>query len=104
MMKPRGQTEHDEGMLEFLEDIIGSSRLKEPIEELNKRVDQLSDARGEKVCLFRHTHTRARAHTHTHVNTYTLEAKWLKEVVPMVPTTSLLMCVLVLSAESSQGG
>ena len=62
MMKPRGQTEHDEGMLEFLEDIIGSSRLKEPIEELNKKVDQLGEGRGEKVCLLTHTHT----HTHTH--------------------------------------
>ena len=48
-MKPKGQSESDEGMLEFLEDIIGSSRLKEPIEELSKRVDQLNEARGEKV-------------------------------------------------------
>ena len=27
-MKPKGQTEHDTGMLEFLEDIIGTSRFK----------------------------------------------------------------------------
>ncbi|PNJ73131.1 SMC4 isoform 6, partial [Pongo abelii] len=27
MMKPKGQTEHDEGMLEYLEDIIGCGRL-----------------------------------------------------------------------------
>ena len=70
MMKPRGQTEHDEGMLEFLEDIIGSSRLKEPIEELSKRVDQLSDARGEKVWPPAHGHGwthihSARTHTYT---------------------------------------
>ena len=49
LMKPRAQTEHDEGMLEFLEDIIGTSRLKEPIEEMNKRVDELNEGRGEKV-------------------------------------------------------
>lgn len=28
MMKPKSQTENDYGMLEYLEDIIGSSRLK----------------------------------------------------------------------------
>lgn len=28
MMKPKGQTEHDSGMLEYLEDIIGTSRYK----------------------------------------------------------------------------
>ena len=50
MMKPRGQNEGDDGMLEFLEDVIGSSRLKAPIEELGKKVDLLNDARGDKVC------------------------------------------------------
>ena len=50
MMKPRGQSEGDDGMLEFLEDVIGSSRLKAPIEELGKKVDLLNDARGDKVC------------------------------------------------------
>ena len=48
-MKPRAQTEHDEGMLEFLEDIIGTSRFKEPIEELAKKVEELNEGRGEKV-------------------------------------------------------
>lgn len=28
MMKPKAQTEHDTGMLEYLEDIIGTSRFK----------------------------------------------------------------------------
>ena len=52
MMKPKGQTEHDDGMLEFLEDIIGSNRFKEPIEVLAKRVETLNELRGEKVsCL-----------------------------------------------------
>ena len=49
MMKPKAQSEHDEGMLEFLEDIIGSSRFKEPIELLTKRVEELNDFRVEKV-------------------------------------------------------
>jgi hypothetical protein len=48
-MKPKGQSEHDDGMLEFLEDIIGSNRFKEPIEILAKRVETLNELRGEKV-------------------------------------------------------
>ncbi|KAK1168475.1 structural maintenance of chromosomes protein 4 [Acipenser oxyrinchus oxyrinchus] len=49
MMKPKGQTEHDEGMLEYLEDIIGSARLKEPIQILCRRVESLNEQRGEKL-------------------------------------------------------
>ena len=49
LMKPKAQTEHDDGMLEFLEDIIGTSRFKEPIELLSKKVEELNEARGEKV-------------------------------------------------------
>ncbi|XP_068137028.1 structural maintenance of chromosomes protein 4 [Hyperolius riggenbachi] len=49
MMKPKGQTEHDEGMLEYLEDIIGSERLKQPIEVLCRRVEALNQQRGEKL-------------------------------------------------------
>ncbi|MGH0163120.1 UNVERIFIED_CONTAM: hypothetical protein FKN15_044639 [Acipenser sinensis] len=49
MMKPKGQTEHDEGMLEYLEDIIGSARLKEPIQVLCRRVESLNEQRGEKL-------------------------------------------------------
>ena len=49
MMKPRGQTEHDEGMLEYMEDIIGSGRLKEPINILSRRLEHLNEQRGEKV-------------------------------------------------------
>ena len=49
MMKPKAQTEHEEGMLEYLEDIIGSSRFKEPIEQLANEVETLNEARGEKV-------------------------------------------------------
>uniref|UniRef100_A0A8C3A0M7 Structural maintenance of chromosomes protein n=1 Tax=Cyclopterus lumpus TaxID=8103 RepID=A0A8C3A0M7_CYCLU len=49
MMKPKGQTEHDEGMLEYLEDIIGSCRLKEPILTLARRIELLNEQRGEKL-------------------------------------------------------
>ncbi|XP_006002116.1 structural maintenance of chromosomes protein 4 isoform X2 [Latimeria chalumnae] len=49
MMKPKGQTEHDEGMLEYLEDIIGSERLKNPIQVLCRRVELLNEQRGEKL-------------------------------------------------------
>ncbi|XP_042314099.1 structural maintenance of chromosomes protein 4 isoform X2 [Sceloporus undulatus] len=49
MMKPKGQNEHDEGMLEYLEDIIGSGRLKEPIQILCRRVEILNEQRGEKL-------------------------------------------------------
>ena len=49
MMKPKALTEHEDGMLEFLEDIIGSSRFMEPIEVLGRRVEELNELRGEKV-------------------------------------------------------
>ena len=49
LMKPKALTEHDEGMLEFLEDIIGTSQYKEPIDELGKKVEELNENRGEKV-------------------------------------------------------
>jgi len=49
MMKPKAPTEHEDGMLEFLEDIVGSSRYKVPIELLAKRVEELNDMRSEKV-------------------------------------------------------
>ena len=49
LMKPKAQTEHGEGMLEFLEDIVGTSVLKEPIQALDKQVEELGEERGEKV-------------------------------------------------------
>ncbi|XP_074859810.1 structural maintenance of chromosomes protein 4 isoform X2 [Carettochelys insculpta] len=49
MMKPKGQNEHDEGMLEYLEDLIGSGRLKDPIQALCRRVEVLNEQRGEKL-------------------------------------------------------
>ncbi|XP_011862208.1 PREDICTED: structural maintenance of chromosomes protein 4 [Vollenhovia emeryi] len=49
LMKPKGQNEHDTGMLEFLEDIIGTSRYKEPLEKLSNKVDDLTERRIEKL-------------------------------------------------------
>ena len=49
MMKPKGVSEHEDGMLEFLEDIIGSSRYQQPISVLSQRVEELNELRGEKV-------------------------------------------------------
>lgn len=58
LMKPRAASEHEDGMLEFLEDIIGTSRLKEPIEQLSRQVEEANIARGEKVdCVMLYTHT-----------------------------------------------
>ena len=56
-MKPKAQSEHEEGMLEYLEDIIGSSRFKEPIEQLTNEVENLNEARGEKVLKLIQTNT-----------------------------------------------
>jgi len=49
MMKPKAVSEHEDGMLEFLEDIIGSSRYQQPISDLSQRVEELNELRGEKV-------------------------------------------------------
>jgi structural maintenance of chromosome 4 len=52
-MKPKGQNEHEEGLLEYLEDIIGTSRLKEPIDEARKEVDTINDEREEKLTMLK---------------------------------------------------
>ena len=49
LMKPKSVTEHGDGMLEFLEDIIGSSRYKEAIEKLNKKVEYFDEERKDKL-------------------------------------------------------
>ncbi|XP_056296761.1 structural maintenance of chromosomes protein 4 isoform X1 [Pseudoliparis swirei] len=54
MMKPKGHTEHDEGMLEYLEDIIGCCRLKEPILNMARRIELLNEQRGEKLNRVKH--------------------------------------------------
>lgn len=49
LMKPKAAGEHDTGMLEFLEDIIGSSRFQEPIDLLKNAHGALDDQRTEKL-------------------------------------------------------
>jgi structural maintenance of chromosome 4 len=48
-MKAKAQNEHEDGLLEYLEDIIGTTRYKAPIEEASLQVDQLNEDRGEKM-------------------------------------------------------
>jgi structural maintenance of chromosome 4 len=49
MMKPKAQTQHDVGMLEYLEDIIGSIVYVEKIEKAAEMVEKLNEERNEKV-------------------------------------------------------
>lgn len=49
MMPPKGKTESDEGLLEYLEDIIGSSKFVEAANLAAQKVDTLSELRQEKL-------------------------------------------------------
>ncbi|MFH4975749.1 hypothetical protein AB6A40_002458 [Gnathostoma spinigerum] len=49
MMKPKALSENDDGMLEYLEDIIGSSRLKVPIEKLQQKIESLQEDRSAQL-------------------------------------------------------
>lgn len=48
-MKPKAASEHDEGLLEYLEDIIGTSQYKAPIEEALVEMERLQEERAEKM-------------------------------------------------------
>jgi structural maintenance of chromosome 4 len=47
-MKPKAANEHDDGLLEYLEDIIGTSKYKSPIEESATEVETLNEVCVEK--------------------------------------------------------
>ncbi|KAI0912544.1 condensin complex component SMC4 [Ustulina deusta] len=47
-MKPKAANEHDDGLLEYLEDIIGTSKYKTPIEEAATEVEALNEICMEK--------------------------------------------------------
>ena len=47
-MKPKAANEHDDGLLEYLEDIIGTSKYKTPIEESATEVETLNEVCTEK--------------------------------------------------------
>ncbi|KAI9594810.1 hypothetical protein BDF19DRAFT_96626 [Syncephalis fuscata] len=48
-MKAKAQNEHEDGLLEYLEDIIGTSKYKIPLEEQNKQLEEMSDIRNERL-------------------------------------------------------
>ncbi|KAJ2849603.1 Structural maintenance of chromosomes protein 4 [Coemansia brasiliensis] len=48
-MKAMGQSEGEVGLLEYLEDIIGTAMYKSQIEEARKQVDELNSARSERL-------------------------------------------------------
>lgn len=48
-MRAKAQTPHEVGLLEYLEDIIGSNKYVEAIEESGQNVDQLNETRNERL-------------------------------------------------------
>ena len=53
-MKPKAANEHDDGLLEYLEDIIGTSKYKTPIEESAAEVEALNEVCVEKSSRVQH--------------------------------------------------
>ncbi|XP_063973046.1 structural maintenance of chromosomes protein 4-like [Diachasmimorpha longicaudata] len=49
LMKPKALNDHDCGMLEFLEDIIGTTRYKVPLEKLVDKLETLSERVTERT-------------------------------------------------------
>ena len=52
-MKPKAPSEHEDGLLEYLEDIIGTSGFKEPLEEAFAEMERLSEDRTDKLSRLR---------------------------------------------------
>jgi structural maintenance of chromosome 4 len=53
-MKPKASGEHDDGLLEYLEDIIGTSKYKTPIDEAAVETEQLNEVCLEKSTRVQH--------------------------------------------------
>ena len=53
-MKPKAANEHDDGLLEYLEDIIGTSKYKSPIQESATEVETLNEVCTEKNTRVQH--------------------------------------------------
>ena len=53
-MKPKGKDENDDGLLEYLEDIIGTSKYKQPIEDSAQEVEGLNEVCLEKSTRVQH--------------------------------------------------
>jgi len=60
-MKPKGKDENDTGLLEYLEEIIGTNQYVEPIEELGKRLEDAGERRGMVLKRVRHAETELQA-------------------------------------------
>ena len=83
-MKAKAQNEHDDGLLEYLEDIIGTAKYKQPIEDAARQVEELNEVCQEKsnrvtivekerdnleVCsLTRSTHFRIKSQPHWRIS------------------------------------
>ena len=50
-MKPKGLSEHDEGLLEYLEDIIGTYQYKELITLIDSELGELEEKRKDQVAI-----------------------------------------------------
>ena len=48
-MKPKAPSEHEDGLLEYLEDIIGTSQYKATLEEALVELDKYSEERNDKL-------------------------------------------------------
>ncbi|KAK4985459.1 Structural maintenance of chromosomes protein 4 [Elasticomyces elasticus] len=53
-MKPKAANEHDDGLLEYLEDIIGTSKYKTPIEEAAAETEAYNEVCAEKSTRVQH--------------------------------------------------
>ncbi|KAK3628795.1 Structural maintenance of chromosomes protein 4 [Elasticomyces elasticus] len=53
-MKPKAAGEHDDGLLEYLEDIIGTSKYKQPIDEAATETEGLNETCAEKSTRVQH--------------------------------------------------
>jgi structural maintenance of chromosome 4 len=49
MMKPKAATAHEEGLLEYLEDIIGTNKYCSVIEQKAQQVETANEERSEKL-------------------------------------------------------
>eukprot|EP01105_Mastigella_eilhardi_P003137 TRINITY_DN1399_c0_g2_i3.p1 TRINITY_DN1399_c0_g2~~TRINITY_DN1399_c0_g2_i3.p1 ORF type:complete len:1216 (-),score=473.70 TRINITY_DN1399_c0_g2_i3:575-4222(-) len=49
LMPPKGTPQHEIGMLEYLEEIIGTNKYIPSILDAEKRIEELKDVRGEKI-------------------------------------------------------
>lgn len=49
LMDPKAVNEHDCGMLEYVEDIIGTNRYVEPIKQLTEKLEKLNEEKKEKL-------------------------------------------------------